>query len=147
MFPSVYTGLEVKELKLLDLRVEYSLRLIRGTGILKNTLGFLFLAITSYQTVRPKTAPTNYLTVVWLRSGLCSEAAKTVQMSAGLGSQLEASGENLLPDSFTLLAEFASLDWRTQIFGFLMPPIPSPPKHSTPRTKQRKCSSCPIILG
>lgn len=64
MFLSIYTGLEVKEQKLLDLRVEYSLRLIKGTGILKNMLGFLFLTIRSYQTVRPQTAPTNYLTLV-----------------------------------------------------------------------------------
>lgn len=49
MFPSIYTGLEVKGQKLLDLRVEYSLRLIKGTGILKILLGFFFLAVPSYR--------------------------------------------------------------------------------------------------
>lgn len=105
---------ELKEQTLWDLRVEYSLRLIKGTQILKIMLGFLFLAVTSYHKLHSlKQHPL-------ITSQLCDSDPGSAQRLLRLGSDVSWAGLSLLPDSFRLLAEFASLDYRTQIFVFLM---------------------------
>lgn len=86
MFLSIYTGLEVKGQKLLDLRVEYSLRLIKGTGILKILLGFFFLAVPSYRKLHSlKQHPL-------ITSQLCDSDPRSSQSLLRLSSDVNCAG-------------------------------------------------------
>lgn len=85
MFPSVYTGLELKEPKLLDLRVKYSLRLKEQK--LRIPLVFYFLALISYHKLHRLKQHVLLPHSVWLKSRLSSDGRQARLLAAGFGEE------------------------------------------------------------